>query len=76
MGRRMFDHGEEPWGVIPPFHMPVFVVTHRAREKVVKEGGTTFTFVKYGIESALEQKRPRVTKMSRWPAARISFSST
>jgi dihydrofolate reductase len=55
MGRRMFDTGEEPWGDNPPFHMPVFVVTHHAREKLIKEGGTTFTFVTDGIESALEQ---------------------
>ena len=57
MGRRMFDIAEAPWGDNPPFHMPVFVVTHRAREKVVKQGGTTFTFVTDGIESALERAK-------------------
>ena len=57
MGRRMFDIAEEPWGDDPPFHMPVFVVTHRARDPLVKQGGTTFTFVTDGIESALEQAR-------------------
>lgn len=57
MGRRMFDEGEEPWGDNPPFHMPVFVVTHERREKLVKEGGTTFTFVTDGIESALQQAK-------------------
>lgn len=57
MGRRMFEHGEGPWGDNPPFHMPVFVVTHRAREPLVKAGGTTFTFVTDGIESALQQAR-------------------
>jgi len=57
MGRRMFDIAEAPWGDDPPFHMPVFVVTHRAREKVVKQGGTTFTFVTDGIESALERAK-------------------
>jgi dihydrofolate reductase len=41
----------------PPFHMPVFVLTHEPREKLVKEGGTTFTFVTDGIESALKQAR-------------------
>jgi dihydrofolate reductase len=56
MGRRMFDLGEGPWGEEPPFHKPVFVVTHRPRDPVVKEGRTTFTFVD-GIESALEQAR-------------------
>ena len=57
MGRRMFDEGEEPWGDNPPYHMPVFVVTHQARERLVKEGGTTFTFVTDGIESALQQAK-------------------
>jgi dihydrofolate reductase len=55
MGRRMFDHGEGPWGDEPPFHEPVFVLTHRPRDPLVKAGGTTFTFVGDGIESALEQ---------------------
>jgi dihydrofolate reductase len=55
MGRQMFNTGEEPWGDEPPFHMPVFVLTHKPRPKVVKEGGTTFTFVTDGIESALKQ---------------------
>src|SRR5918995_3159860 len=57
MGRRMFDEGEEPWGDTPPFRMPVFVVTHEARDTLVKEGGTTFTFVTDGIESALQQAK-------------------
>ena len=51
MGRRMFDLAEGPWGDNPPFHIPVFVLTHRAREKLVKEGGTMFTFLTGGIES-------------------------
>ena len=65
MGRRMFSGGEGPWeddpnadawwGDEPPFHHPVFVLTHHAREPVTKQGGTTFTFVTDGIESALEQ---------------------
>jgi len=67
MGRRMFSGGEGPWeddpnadawwGDNPPFHVPVFVLTHHPRETVVKKGGTTFTFVTDGIESALEQAR-------------------
>jgi dihydrofolate reductase len=57
MGRRMFDEGEDPWGDNAPFHMPVFVLTHEARDTLVKEGGTTFTFVTDGIESALEQAK-------------------
>ena len=67
MGRRMFSGGagaweDDPnadawWGDNPPFHHPVFVLTHHPRETVVKEGGTTFYFVNDGIESALEQAR-------------------
>jgi dihydrofolate reductase len=63
LGRNMFGGegpwGEDPWegwwGDNPPFHNPVFVVTHHEREPVVKEGGTTFVFVTDGIESALRQ---------------------
>jgi dihydrofolate reductase len=57
MGRRMFNKGERPCGENPPFHLPVFVLTHEARQAVAKEGGTTFTFVTDGIESALRQAR-------------------
>lgn len=57
MGRRMFNLGEEPWGDNPPFHMPVFVLTHEPRSKLIKEGGTTYTFVTDGIASALEKAR-------------------
>lgn len=57
MGRRMFDGGEGPWGDDPPFAAPVFVVTNRPRETVVKDGGTSFTFVTDGIPSAIEQAR-------------------
>jgi len=39
----------------PPFQVPVFVLTHHARERLVKDGGTTFTFVTGGIEEALGQ---------------------
>ena len=56
IGKRMFDVANG-WGENPPFHMPAFVITHDAREKLVKEGGTTFTFVTDGIESALDQAR-------------------
>ena len=54
MGRRMFDNAEEAWGDDPPFHMPVFVLTHRDREPLPKEGGTTFAFVTEGVEAALK----------------------
>lgn len=55
MGRRVLDNGVAPWGKNPPFHVPVFVVTHRGREPLVKQGGTTYTFVTDGIASALAQ---------------------
>jgi dihydrofolate reductase len=57
MGRRMFDEGEVGWGDPPPFRAPVFVLTRQARDPWVRQGGTTFTFVTDGIESALEQAR-------------------
>jgi len=67
MGRNMFGGHPGPWdpespwkgwwGEEPPFHHPVFVLTHHAREPLAMEGGTTFTFVTDGIESALEQAR-------------------
>jgi len=57
MGRRMFDVGEGPWGDEPPFHVPIFIVTHEERATVTKEGGTTYSFVTDGIASALEQAR-------------------
>ena len=53
VGRRMFDVGVGPWGEDPPFHRPVFVVTHRATAPIVKAGGTTYTFVTGGIAAAL-----------------------
>lgn len=57
MGKRMFDSGEIPWGDNPPFHAPVFVLTHQAREPLVRQGGTSFTFVTDGIESAIRQAK-------------------
>jgi dihydrofolate reductase len=67
MGRRMFSGGaggweDDPrargwWGDEPPFQHPVFVLTHHPREPLPMQGGTTFTFVTDGIESALEQAR-------------------
>lgn len=67
MGRKMFSGGAGPWeddpnadgwwGDEPPFRVPVFILTHHAREPVTKQGGTTFTFVTDGIETALEQAR-------------------
>jgi dihydrofolate reductase len=67
MGRRMFSGGrgaweadpraEGWWGDDPPFRVPVFVLTHHAREPVTKQGGTSYAFVTDGIEAALEQAR-------------------
>jgi dihydrofolate reductase len=65
MGRGKFGGGPGPWGddpwtgwwgEDPPFHMPVFVLTHHGREPLTLSD-TTFTFVTDGIESALEQAR-------------------
>ena len=63
MGRKMFGGGSGEWdrewkgwwGPDPPYHVPVFVLTHHPREPLTMEGGTTFNFVTDGIESALEQ---------------------
>ena len=66
MGRNMFGGGPRPWGDDPwngwwgdnpPYHHPVFVLTHHPRAPLVCEGGTTFTFVTDGIRSALDQAR-------------------
>ncbi|MEU8039420.1 dihydrofolate reductase family protein [Streptosporangium sp. NPDC049078] len=57
MGRNMADGGEVPWGDEPPFRAPVFVVTHRPRETLVRQGGTSFTYVTDGVASAVEQAR-------------------
>ena len=57
IGRRMFDYGYPNWGENPPFHAPVFVLTHRGQERIDKRGGTSYTFVTGGIETAVEQAR-------------------
>jgi dihydrofolate reductase len=65
MGRKMFGGGEGPWdegwrgwwGEEPPFHTPVYVLTHHEREPLPMLAGTTFTFVTGGIEAALAQAR-------------------
>jgi dihydrofolate reductase len=67
MGRRMFSGGQgtwedDPnadgwWGDDPPFHVPVFVLTHHARDPLPKQGGTTYTFVTDGVERAVERAR-------------------
>jgi dihydrofolate reductase len=65
MGRRMFGGGDGAWdtswtgwwGEDPPYHAPVFVLTHHARESLPMQGATTFHFVTDGIESAVAQAR-------------------
>lgn len=63
MGRNMFTASRGPWpddgwkgwwGPNPPYHTPVFVLTHHAREPIEMEGGTTFHFVTDGIHAALQ----------------------
>jgi dihydrofolate reductase len=64
LGRNMFGPVRGPWpdeswkgwwGANPPYHVPVFVLTHHARSPIVMEGGTTFYFITDGVESALRQ---------------------
>lgn len=67
MGRNMFGghpgpwDAKEPWtgwwGSNPPYHHPVFVLTHHPRERLELEGGNSFTFVTDGIDAALDQAR-------------------
>jgi dihydrofolate reductase len=66
LGRNMFGPVRGPWpdeswkgwwGDEPPYHVPVFVLTHHARKPLEMKGGTTFHFVTDGIHSALEQAK-------------------
>ncbi len=66
LGRNMFgpirgawpdDQWKGWWGAEPPYHVPVFVLTHHARAPLVMAGGTTFHFVTDGIEAALQRAR-------------------
>jgi dihydrofolate reductase len=66
LGRNMFGPVRGPWkddswkgwwGDNPPYHTPVFVLTHHARSPLTMEGGTTFQFVTEGPDSALEKAR-------------------
>jgi dihydrofolate reductase len=66
LGRNMFGPVRGPWpdmewkgwwGDNPPYHVPVFVLTHHAREPIEMEGGTTFHFVTGGIHEALDRAR-------------------
>ena len=66
LGRNMFGPGRGPWpddewkgwwGANPPYHVPVFVLTHHPRESIAMEGGTSFHFVGDGIHAALARAR-------------------
>ena len=66
LGRNMFAPTRGPWqndgwkgwwGDNPPYHCPVFVLTHHPREPIAMEGGTTFHFVTDGIHAALERAK-------------------
>ena len=77
MGRNMFGPVRGPWpdeswrgwwGEDPPYHHPVFVLTHHPREPLEMEGGTTFHFVSDGIESALTQAKDAARGRDVWLA--------
>ena len=72
LGRNMFGPVRGPWadlswkgwwGDNPPYHVPVFVLTHHARPPIEMEGGTTFYFVTQGIHEALEQARRAANRL-------------
>jgi dihydrofolate reductase len=77
MGRNKFGPQRGPWedeswkgwwGPNPPFHTPVFVLTHHPRPSIEMEGGTTFHFVSDGIESALTQAKDATRGRDVWLA--------
>ena len=81
MGRNMFGPVRGPWpdeswrgwwGEDPPYHHPVFVLTHHPREPLEMEGGTTFYFVSDGIESALVQAKEAAGGQDVWLAGGAS----
>jgi dihydrofolate reductase len=89
MGRRMFSGGAGPWaddpnaggwwGDDPPFRVPIFVLTRHAREPVVKQGGTTFTFVTGGMScrsSSAAECASSTASAPRPPTSSRSGSST
>jgi dihydrofolate reductase len=84
MGRNMFGpiRGEWPddswrgwWGEEPPYHHPVFVLTHHVREPLVMQGGTTFHFVTDGIESALTRAKEAAKGQDVWLAGGASVAN-
>jgi dihydrofolate reductase len=84
MGRNMFGPVRGPWpdeswrgwwGEDPPYHHPVFVLTHHPREPLEMEGGTTFHFVSDGIESALAQATDAAGGRDVWLAGGASVAN-
>jgi dihydrofolate reductase len=84
MGRNMFGGGAGPWaadpwqgwwGDDPPYHHPVFVLTHYPREPLAMKGGTTFHFITDGIESALTQARDAAQGKDIWLAGGASAAN-
>jgi dihydrofolate reductase len=84
MGRNMFGPVRGPWpdetwrgwwGENPPYHHPVFVLTHNPREPLEMDGGTTFHFVSDGIESALAQAKTAADGRDIWLAGGASVSN-
>jgi len=80
LGRNMFGPVRGPWrddswkgwwGENPPYHMPVFVLTHHARAPLAMEGGTTFHFVTDGLESALKQAKAAAQRQGKDKDVRI-----
>jgi dihydrofolate reductase len=84
MGRNMFGPVRGPWpdeswrgwwSEDPPYHQPVFVLTHHPREPLELDGGTTFYFVSDGIESALGQAKDAPGAQDVWLAGGASVAS-
>ena len=84
MGRNMFGPVRGPWpdeswrgwwGEDPPYHHPVFVLTHHPREPLEMDGGTTFHFVSDGIESALTQAKEAAQGRDVWLAGGASVAN-
>ena len=84
MGRNMFGPVRGPWpdeswrgawGENPPFHHPVFVLTHHEREPLAMDGGTTFYFVTDGIASALKRAGDAAQGQDIWLAGGASVAN-
>jgi dihydrofolate reductase len=84
MGRNMFGPIRGPWpddawrgwwGEEPPYHHPVFVLTHHPREPLQMQGGTTFEFVTDGIESALARAKEAAQGADVWLAGGASVAN-